>query len=141
MIVLDTDHMTILEWANSPEAERLRARMELVPVTERATSIITYEEQMRGWLAHAARARNVAQQVASYRRLSRHIEVYRQLRVLEFDERAATQYQRLRQPGLRVGTKDLQIAAIVLSHDATLLTRIASDFRKVPGLKFEDWTA
>jgi tRNA(fMet)-specific endonuclease VapC len=35
---------------------------------------------------------------------------------------------------------DLKIAAIVLAHDATLLSRNLSDFRKVPGLKVEDWT-
>jgi tRNA(fMet)-specific endonuclease VapC len=39
-----------------------------------------------------------------------------------------------------VGTKDLQISAIVLAHDATLLSRNLVDFRKVPGLRVEDWT-
>ena len=41
---------------------------------------------------------------------------------------------------VRIGTMDLKIAAIVLAHDATLLSRNLSDFRKVPGLKVEDWT-
>ena len=36
---------------------------------------------------------------------------------------------------------DLKIAAIVLANDATLLTRNLGDFRKVPDLKAEDWTA
>ena len=35
---------------------------------------------------------------------------------------------------------DLKIAAIVLANGATLLSRNLSDFRKVPGLKVEDWT-
>ena len=39
-----------------------------------------------------------------------------------------------------IGTIDLKIAAIVLANDATLLRRNLSDFRKVPGLKVEDWT-
>ncbi|MFN4259177.1 MAG: type II toxin-antitoxin system VapC family toxin [Gemmataceae bacterium] len=41
---------------------------------------------------------------------------------------------------LRIGTKDLQIAAIALAHQATLLSRNVADFAKVPGLKLKDWT-
>jgi tRNA(fMet)-specific endonuclease VapC len=36
---------------------------------------------------------------------------------------------------------DLKIAAIVLAHDATLLTRNQKDFSQIQGLKIEDWSA
>ena len=42
---------------------------------------------------------------------------------------------------LRIGTMDRKIAAIALTHDATLISRNLADFRRVPGLKVEDWTA
>jgi tRNA(fMet)-specific endonuclease VapC len=42
---------------------------------------------------------------------------------------------------LMIGTMDLRIASIVLAHDATLLSANLSDFRRVPGLKAEDWSA
>ena len=41
---------------------------------------------------------------------------------------------------MRVGTMDFRIAAIALAHDALLLSRNLTDFRKVPGLRVEDWT-
>jgi tRNA(fMet)-specific endonuclease VapC len=60
---------------------------------------------------------------------------------LEFDDRAAAEFQRLRQFRLRVGTMDLRIAAIVLANKATLVSRNIIDFRKIPDLKVEDWTS
>ncbi len=86
-------------------------------------------------------ARTLLQQVSAYKRLGRHLDLYRRIRVLEFDETAATEFQRLRQTRIRVGTMDLKIAAVVLAHDGTLLSRNLRDFHKVPGLKVEDWTA
>jgi predicted nucleic acid-binding protein len=68
------------------------------------------------------------------------LDAYRAIQVLEFDERAATQLQRLRQARLGVGTMDLKIAAIVLAHKAKLITRNIVDFRKVSELNVEDWT-
>jgi len=35
---------------------------------------------------------------------------------------------------------DLKLASIVLLRNATLLSRNLGDFRKVPGLKVEDWS-
>ena len=35
---------------------------------------------------------------------------------------------------------DLKIASIVLSRDATLLSRNLEDFSQVPDLHVEDWT-
>jgi tRNA(fMet)-specific endonuclease VapC len=140
MIVLDTDHVTILERGSGHEHQRLQARLRQVPASDRWTTIISYEEQSRGWLAYVARARSLVQQVDPYRKLNRHLDAYRAIQVLEFDERAATQLQRLRQARLGVGTMDLKIAAIVLAHKAMLITRNIVDFRKVSELNVEDWT-
>jgi tRNA(fMet)-specific endonuclease VapC len=140
MIVLDTDHLSLLEQAGS-EAARLRTRLADTPVGERTTTIISFEEQMRGWMSFLAKNRAMVHQVEAYRRLQRQLDTYSSMVVIGFEERAATEFQRLVKSRLRVGTLDLKIAAIVLARDATLLTRNTTDFRKVPGLKFEDWTA
>jgi tRNA(fMet)-specific endonuclease VapC len=59
---------------------------------------------------------------------------------LPFNAVAAQQFENLVKQRCRIGTMDLRIAAITLAHDATLLSRNLKDFRKVPGLKVEDWT-
>ncbi len=62
------------------------------------------------------------------------------MRVLDFDEPALEEFQRLRRAKIRIGTMDLKIAATVLSRDATLLSRNLADFRQVQNLKVEDLT-
>ncbi len=56
MYILDADHMSLLERADSFEAHRLRKRLDKSPIEEKATSIVTFEEQMRGWMARLARS-------------------------------------------------------------------------------------
>lgn len=51
--ILDTNYMSILE-RQTPEARRLEARMMEIPQDDIATSIVSYEEQTRGWLAVSA---------------------------------------------------------------------------------------
>ncbi|MBM4259632.1 MAG: type II toxin-antitoxin system VapC family toxin [Deltaproteobacteria bacterium] len=141
MLVLDTDHLSVLEWEASSTTQRLLARLSRIAPDQAATTIINFEEQLRGWLAYVARMRSVTQQVEAYRRLKRHLDNYRAIIVLEFDLRAATEFQRLRKRHRTLGTMDLKIAAIVLANDATLLSRNLTDFGKIPELKVEDWTA
>ena len=140
MFVLDTDLVTLLEEAHSSASERLAARLDRIPADEVMTTIVTYEEQTRGWLAYMARSKLLKQQVDAYRRLERHVDFYRKIAILPFDESAATEFQRLKRLRVRVGTMDLRIAAVVLARGATLLSRNLADFRKVPGLAIADWS-
>ena len=141
MFVLDTDHFSLMEWSKSAAREKLLARLSVVPPNEVFTTIITYEEQTRGWMAYAANARTTAQQIEAYRKLERHLDLYCHAQVLGFDERAGAEFERLRAARIRIGTMDLKIAAIALTHDATVLTKNFKDFSRVPGLRVEDWTA
>jgi tRNA(fMet)-specific endonuclease VapC len=140
MVVLDTDHVSLLDKADSPEGIRLRDRLEAVPPDARFVTIISYEEQTRGWLARVSRARKPRERVEAYARLKRHLDGYRSIAVLPFDEAANHRFEELEIQKLHIGTQDLRIAAICLAHNATLLTRNLRDFKKVPGLKAEDWT-
>jgi tRNA(fMet)-specific endonuclease VapC len=141
MVVLDTDHVSLLERGRGDDLLRLRARLGLISPPDRVTTIITYEEQSRGWLAYVAGSRTLTHQVDAYRKLNHNLQLYRKIQVLEFDEHAATEFQRLRKLAVRVGTMDLKIAAIVLVHRAKLLSRNLADFHKIPNLDVEDWTS
>ena len=138
MLVLDTDHFSLIEKPNNRESLRLRHRLEQAAHEQCVTTIISYEEQSRGWLAYVARARSKTEQMDAYGRLARHLDAYRRMVVLEFESEAFDLYQSLKRD-VSIGTLDLKIAAITLIHDAVLLSRNLKDFEQVPGLKVEDW--
>lgn len=139
--VLDTDHITILENGRGVECDRLRSRLTGAGEGNIAATIISFEEQTRGWLSYLAQAQSLTQQVEAYARLRQMVENYRWIPLIDFDSAAALEFQRLKKSRLRVGTMDLKIAAIALAQGATLLTRNRSDFEKVTGLAVEDWTS
>ena len=60
--------------------------------------------------------------------------------ILDFDQSSALEFERLKASRVRIGTMDLKIAAISLAHDALLLSRNLTDFRKVPMLRVDDWS-
>ena len=139
MVVLDTDHMSLLEWSGAQGSATLRTRLATLQPAEVVTTIISYEEQVRGWMAYIARIRSITQQVDAYRRLHRQLGNYCRIPVLAFDAPAVVRFQQFRRTRLRIGTMDVKIAAIVLSREATLLSRNLADFGQVPGLQVEDW--
>jgi len=119
MFVLDTDHMSFLDRPQSDEGRRIRRRMDEHQSQGVATTVVTYEEQLRGWLAYIARARSPVQLVAGYRYLEDNLKTYRAIPVLGFDDVAAVRYEELKRSKTGVGSVDLRIAAIVLSRGDT----------------------
>lgn len=139
MVVLDTDHLSVLDHESGAAARRLAARLSAVAAQGVATTIVNVEEQMRGWLAYLAQARTVTDQIAAYDQFARYLRRYARVTILDFDAAAAAMFQRLRKTHRRAGTMDLKIAAVTLARGATLLTRNVSDFHQISGLKVESW--
>lgn len=139
MLVLDTDLLTIVQRGTGAEYARLIARLHSANLHV-AVTIISFEEQMRGWLAWIARDKSQERQVQAYSRLRSLLEDFSTRPVVDYDARASKEYQRLTKLKVRIGAMDLKIAAIALVHEATLLSRNTADFRRVPGLRVEDWT-
>lgn len=104
-----------------------------------STTIVSVEEYLRGWLAVLAKERQVTRQVKAYRELENLFDLFAGFEIISFNELAAARYEELRLSRIKVGTRELKIAAIVLVHDALLVTANHRDFTKVPGLRFENW--
>jgi tRNA(fMet)-specific endonuclease VapC len=139
MILLDTDHLTVLRYGEHSQHTRLRGRLTDTLNQSFATTIVTAEEQLRGWLAEINRYRDVRRQITAYHRLAQMVRFLLDWVIVELDERAAAIFDDLRCQRVRIGTQDLKIAAIALAQDALLLSANFRDFQQVPGLHVENW--
>src|SRR5215213_2876328 len=140
MIILDTDCLSLLERKSGAEFYRLSAKLTEFASEEIAVSIITFEEQMRGWMAFIAKANSIEKQISAYQKLGRFLESYRYIPIVQFDEKAGKVFEDLKSRKIRVGTMDLKIASIAISQNALLISRNLSDYDQIPNLRVEDWT-
>ena len=110
----------------------LQKRLRAIPADSVALSVIT-EMEIRYGLA-----KNPALKIASL------IEAFLQgMSILPLTSEAARHYARVRTDldarGTPIGPLDLMIAAHTLSSGATLITTDLGEFRRIPGLRCEDW--
>ena len=140
MIILDTDCLSLLDREKHLESSKLRQRLKSFPPEEIFTTIISFEEQMRGWMALIAKAKNSEQEIFAYERLHRSLETYRNTKVLDYDQNAAEVYKNLKSQKIRIGSMDLKIASIAISRKAILVSRNLKDYEQIPNLVVNDWT-
>ncbi|MCA9127765.1 MAG: type II toxin-antitoxin system VapC family toxin [Planctomycetales bacterium] len=138
MIILDTDHVSILQWDGEP-AERLRQRLVDASDDWIGVTAITLEEQARGIISRLGQCRTTTEQPKYYARLSSTFRFFGQWKFADFGDEPAKQFDALRKVCRSVGSSDLKIASIALVNDALLLTANSRDYEKVPGLRFENW--
>ena len=137
LFILDTDHVTYFQ-RNHP---RVVQRVLEVSSQNLAVTIVTAEEQMRGWLNAIRRASSGSELTIAYASLRASLEYYETVQLLDFDAAAHERFGALRKQKVRIGTLDLRIAAITLTTGGVLVTGNGRDFSQVPGLTFEDWSS
>ncbi len=140
MIILDTDCLSLLERQTGEAYFRLQANLDRFSPDEIVTTIITYEEQMRGWMSYLAKMRSIDEQVFAYETLKQYFDYFKTLTIIEFDQTAAEIYKNLKSNKIRIGSMDLKIASIAISRKAILVSRNLKDFEAVPNLVVNDWT-
>ena len=129
MYLLDTNAcIHYLKFTDSPIARKLS-----IHLPETVVCSITKSELFYG----AMGSTNPTQ---SIRRQQEFLELFV---ALVFDDEAARICGRIRAQlstqGKPIGTDDLQIAAIALGHELTLVTHNIREFSRVEDLKLEDW--
>ena len=135
-VLLDTDHVSLHKRGHLP----LRDRLASFPPEEVAVRVVTVEEVLRGRLAILARRSEGEARVHAYTKLLETVQFLSTIPVVPFDMACEQQFQALRAMRLRVGSRDLRIAATALVQNVVLITRNRRDFEQVPGLMLDDWS-
>ncbi len=111
----------------------LQQRLEAVAPQDIAVCAIVKAELCFGAMKSANPERNFALQQA----------FLAQFVSLPFDDLAATNFgvirAQLETKGESIGAYDMQIAAIALANNLTLVTHNTREFQRVEGLQIEDW--
>ncbi len=128
--LLDTNAcIQVLNYRNSPVTKRLLS----IPAQEIYICTVVYSELYYG----AYKSTNVNKNLS-------HLEnLLAEFVDLPLDRQAAKIAGQIRARldslGTPIGPNDLLIAAITLANDLTLVTHNIREFRRIHGLKYEDW--
>src|SRR5437899_2449296 len=104
MIILDTDHLSIVANRGDSRYSNLIARLHAATELPFATTIVSVEEQCRGWLAKINRFRDVHKQIPAYQQLAKLFHFLSDWEILLLDMPAADEFERLRKQRIRIGT-------------------------------------
>ncbi len=139
MILLDTDHLTVLKYTDSERYVRLHGRLLAAAPELIGTTIVNVEELMRGWLAAIAKEKTLLRQITAYRELTDLFDFFAKLNIISLSAEAVDLFNGFRKSGIKIGTMDLKMACIAMTNNVLFLTANRRDFEKVPGLRFENW--
>jgi len=129
--ILDTDICSYIMKRSHPALlERIRS----VPITDQAVSVVSVAELLYG-VKLSVRPKQVR---AAFDAFIRHLEI------IEWSAEAAEHYADIRANlklrGEMIGANDLLIAAHARSLKVVLVTNNVREFRRVKGLKVENWS-
>ena len=139
MFILDSDHLSILQYQEGVEFDRLTEMMGRHSPTDFYVTIISFHEQVNGWASFIKKDRSNSDVVRGYQKFELLISNFSRAQVLSFSLDAVEVFDDLRTQKVRVGTMDMRIASIAIANQMTLLTRNTVDFERVPSLSFQDW--
>ena len=111
----------------------LRAKLARIPVAEAGISVVTYGELVYGAFKSERRKENL-------HTIGEFIEAFQPLPV-EAGQVYGRIKENLRAKGQSIGENDLWIASHALAEDYILVTNNTREFKRIKGLKIENWAA
>ena len=130
LYMLDTDTCAFIMRGPS---ENIRQKLLATPMDKQSISVVTLAE-LRYGVRFSSRPRQNAEALSAF---------LKYVSVFDWPEEAAEDYAEIRvhlqKKGQMIGANDLMIAAHARSMGAVLVTNNESEFRRVPGLKVENW--
>jgi tRNA(fMet)-specific endonuclease VapC len=133
---LDTDSLTLLQRKHP----RLLANLAVHIGDQIAVTSVNVDETLGGWYALLRQAKSNADRAKAAVRLANAVTNLAQFSIFPTTESSLDRFDRLVKLRLNVGGMDLKLAALALELAATVVSNNLRDFRRVPGLKVEDWT-
>ena len=134
----DTDVLTELFAGNAAYGQRFVA----IDQDKRGLPIVAAAEVLRGWLAAIRQAEAGKGKMSleyALGQFQQRLVNMAPFTFLSYTAAAEALAAAMRRQRLRVGTRDLRIAAVCIVHGATLVTRNARDYAQIPGLTFDVW--
>src|SRR5438309_1376402 len=114
MLLLDTDAVSIFLNDAASLHSTLQQRLARPGSPAYATSVVSYQEEVKGWLGAINRAKTPGQLLSAYKSLHGMQGGFRRLRILPFDAAAQALFEQFRRQKLRTPTMDLRIACVAL---------------------------
>ena len=138
LYLLDTDIVSLFGRQNPMVMARVAAARQDHEV---AVTAITVDESYAGWHARIRKARKPAEIAEAFAGLAAAAAVFGSFSIIPFPIPAIQRFEALKKLKLNTGPNDLRIAAVALEAGGIVVTRNVRDFRRVPGLVCEDWSA
>jgi tRNA(fMet)-specific endonuclease VapC len=136
LYILDTSIVSLLERQHPRTTAKYHAHLS----DSLTISVVTVEESIGGWIAQLRKARTKAQIVSTSRSLASAAAGLAKFIIQPLTIDIVDRFDRLVKQKLNIGSMDLKIAATALELGATVVTQNVRDFRRVPGLLWDDWT-
>jgi tRNA(fMet)-specific endonuclease VapC len=137
--ILDTDHASLFLAGNKAIVGVVDKHYKDVAIT-----VVTVQELFNGWVGRLNNPTQAKNLTLLYTKLWETTAFIKVITVLNFDKEASDCCDMLKKNSKELAKnkieKDLRIASIALTQNATVVTRNHKDFSQVPNLKLEDWS-